>query len=207
MEGWRRGCGGLCQMSALTRDPFCSTPSSLVEFLYEPAASCLSQPGAHSGSGRAWLACGRAELLGSSDPENRSFFFFSFLLNIHLPPCLFKWDDSWVMVHVILPSAQGTEAQVPTAVTCSLHTVQWPSFLLLSLPIPSVLPGTTSQINQLHLSPYSEPSWKGIQTKATQITALNVFFCGNISTAPILWWLTPAYWVPSRLLSLVLGLM
>ena len=86
-------------MSALTRDPFCSTPSSLVEFLYEPAASCLSQPGAHSGSGRAWLACGRAELLGSSDPGNRSFFFFFFyfLLNTHLPPCLFKWDDpeSW----------------------------------------------------------------------------------------------------------------
>lgn len=75
-------------MSALTRDPFCSTPSSLVEFLYEPAASCLSQPGAHSGSGRAWLACGRAELLGSSDPGNRSFFFFFFFFAKYTSPSL-----------------------------------------------------------------------------------------------------------------------
>ena len=132
----------------------------------------------------SWLACGRAELLGSSDPGNRSFFFFFFFAKYTPPSLSLQVGRSWVMVHVILPSAQGTEAQVPTAVTRSLHTLQWPSSLLLSLPIPSVLPGTTFQINQLHLSPPSEPSWKGIQTKATQITALNVFFVATLAQLP-----------------------
>ena len=112
-------------------------------------------------------------------------FFFFFFFAKYTPPSLsLQVGRSWVMVHVILPSAQGTEAQVPTAVTRSLHTLQWPSSLLLSLPIPSVLPGTTFQINQLHLSPPSEPSWKGIQTKATQITALNVFFVATLAQLP-----------------------
>ena len=141
IEGWRRGCGELCQSSS---GSFLFHPKLISRVsLWAGSILSLSARGTLRLWERAWLTRGRAELLGSSDPGNRFFFFAKYT-----PPSLsLQAGQSWVMVHVGLPSAQRTESQVPTAVTPSLHTLQWPSSLLQSLPTPSVLPGTTSQIN------------------------------------------------------------
>lgn len=85
---------------------------------------------------------------------------------------------------VSLRAPSGTEPQPPIAGTSPVaqYTLHGFSSFTLSLP-HSILefPESPSQINDLHLSPPSEPTLGGIQTKTISTYSYEHLFLGHMS--------------------------